>query len=228
MADSIDSRECPENEKSKINPFDRSTWSEEEIFYFSYVDRTLRKLGNVSINNGKPIHAVYLIAKLLEHARKRVRLFSGRLTRIDQATGVKIYADPNVAEAAKCFLKKSGSRFTVILESDIDVDEGRSHEDHPLVKSLVQDTEGLAGKFELHKASSRALEFLSKNGCLNHLMIMDEQAYRVETRRDDLKAEVNFGDSRSAKILADLFDNYILPDSEEIPTPGRGGSLGEN
>ena len=213
MADSIDPRECPENDKSKINPFDRSTWSEDEIFYFDYVDRRLRTLGNARINNGKPIHAVYLIAKLLEHARQRVRLFSGRLTRIDQKTGVEIYADPNVAKAAKCFLKKSDSRFTVILENRID---GGSHKDHPLVKAL-QNTEGLVGRFELRQASSEALNFLLQNGCRNHLMIMDEQAYRIETGEDDaLKAEVNFGDSKSAKILADLFDNHILRESTEL------------
>ena len=61
--------------KGNINPFDRKTWTPEEKLYFEYVDKMVSSGMNVGISNGKPIHAVYLLASFLKHASHSVRLF---------------------------------------------------------------------------------------------------------------------------------------------------------
>ena len=200
-----------------VNPFDPDTWTEEERFYFEYVDEKLDAKENVGISNGKPIHAVYLIEGFLSRATQQVRLFSGKLSRTSES-GTPIYADPHVAAAALKFLSKEGSRLTVVLEKDIDVEAEQSVEDHPLVNEILaaKERNEVAGTFELCQISDEALQFLDRHEVHNHLMILDEQAYRIETDLEEFKAHVNFGDTKSAGILANLFDKCIHPGSKTL------------
>lgn len=48
-----------------LDPFDSSTWTEDERYYFETVEEVLEGRENIIISNGKPEHAVYLIRKFL-------------------------------------------------------------------------------------------------------------------------------------------------------------------
>lgn len=200
-----------------VKPFDSETWTEEEQFYFEYIDEKLDAKENVGISNGKPIHAVYLIEGFLRRATQQIRLFSGKLSRTSES-GTPIYADPHVADAALKFLSKEGSQLTVVLEKDIDVELGQSVKDHPLVDEILtaKERNEVAGTFELCKISDEALQFLDRHEVHNHLMILDERAYRIETDLEEFKAYVNFGDTKSAGILANLFDKCIHSGSKTL------------
>ena len=202
-----------------VNPFDPNTWTEEERFYFEYVDKKLKAKENVGISNGKPIHAVYLIERFLRQATQQVRLFSGKLSRAAES-GTQIYADPHVAAAALKFLSKEDSRLTVVLEKDIDVAPRQSVKDHPLVNEILtaKERNEVAGTFELCKIDNDQLDFLNKQKANSHFMVLDKRAYRIETdpNPEKLTAYVNFGDTKSAGILADLFDKCINFRSENL------------
>ena len=131
---------------------------------------------------------------------------------------LQIYGNPHVATAAETLLSKPDSRITVVLEGDIDVDEGQSVRDHPLVSSILSqiDSGELKGAFEVRKLGERRLRWLRRKGICHHLMVMDEQAYRLETDTSSMKAHVNFGDVKNARMLAHLFDRFISRDSQQL------------
>ena len=150
-------------------------------------------------------------------ATQQIRLFSGKLSRTSES-GTPIYADPHVTAAALEFLSKEGSQLTVVLEKNIDVEPGQSVEDHPLVNKILtaKERNEVAGTFELCKISDEALQFLDRHDVHNHLMVLDERAYRIETDPEEFKAYVNFGATKSASILANLFDKCIHRDSKKL------------
>ena len=188
--------------------------------YFERVDELADAGANVAFSNSKGIYAVGLIAKLLNRAQHKVRLFSGRLTRQDPSSDVLLYGDPRVASAAQGLLQKDRSEFIVVLEHELDVASGMTRAGHPLIKALVSAREEgkLSGTFELRKAASGAIQFLRERDCRNHMMIVDREAYRIETDGKHLRAHVNFRDERACAVLSRLFDEYILPGSELLET----------
>ena len=209
-----------EDEDAEVDPFDPETWTEVERLYFEYVDEMLSSRVNVGISNGKPSHAVYLLAAFLRNASRSVRLFSGAMKRKTTDGNLGIYDNRHVSEAAEILLSQPDSRLIVVLENDIDVDDRQEVKDHPLVRSIMnlQKSGKLEGLFEVRKIMSDRLEWLRAKGICYHLMLMDEQAYRLETDPESMKAQVNFGDPKTAQILANLFDRFICRDSEKLLT----------
>lgn len=201
-----------------VDPFDSKTWTDDERFYFEYVDEMLASGSDIGISNGKPIHAVYLLASFLSHASRAVRLFSGTMSRKTTGGDLEIYGNSHVAEAAEVLLSRPSSTMTIVLEKNIDVDEGQSAEDHPLVSSIknLKESGRLKGRFEVRKITDERLNWLREKEICHHLMVMDEKAYRLETDTDFMKAYVNFGDAKNARMLADLFDKFISRDSEPL------------
>ena len=188
--------------------------------YFEHVDKLYDSGGNVAFSNSKGIYAVGLITRLLNRAQHEVRLFSGWLTRQDPSSEVPLYGDRCVVAAAQGFLQKDRSKFIVVLEHELDVDSGMKRAGHPLIKALVsaRDEGKLSGTFELRKAANGAIRFLRERDSLKHMMVVDRQAYRIETDGKHLRAHVNFGDEQSCAVLSQLFDEYILAGSELLET----------
>lgn len=202
---------------TKLDPFDPQTWSEQESRYFGEVDAALAAGSDLLISNGKPEHAVYLVEKFLAHAKKSVRLFSGRLSRA--VGGVEVYGSPEVGEAADKLLTNLGA-LQIVLEHDIDVDEGAAWAAHPLVriKDRLEKEGRLTGHLEIRQASEESLAHLRRFNFLNHWMVMDDSAYRLETDARKATAHVNFGDAEMAGMLAHIFDR-LFKDATPLPSP---------
>ena len=199
-----------------INAFDSATWPEEEEFYFDYVDAMLRKRRDILISNGRPLHAVYLLNAFFRNAKKTIRLFSGSLSRtadaFEQDKGMPIYSDPYIINAVRTFLSSSKSNLKIVLENDIDVEHGASARSHPLVGAVLDLKEkGLVhGEFHLRRINPDTLRRLRAGNFCQHLMIMDDWAYRLETDASQARAHVNFGDRGMTGLLSGFFDEIIL------------------
>ena len=123
-----------------LTSIERATATPEEMSrptYYQIVDQAFQSERTRFISNGRPEHAAYLMEKFFAEAKSSVCLFSGHLSRV--VGGVEVYSSKEVINAAKSFLRRSGSKLDIILAGDIDVDEGESAEDHPLLKGLLHE-----------------------------------------------------------------------------------------
>ena len=199
-----------------LNPFDATTWSEAERIYFGEVDRAFAASEDISISNGRPEHAIYLIHKFLTHARSVVRLFTGSLSR--NHNGVVAYANPHITHAVRTFLARPASQLLVVAQKDIDVDEGESPEDHPLVLAAkeAERTGQLRGVLELSRASPDAIKALRVGNVLHHFMLMDKRAFRLETDPHQATAFVNFGDQSTVDVLTSIFDDLLCSGATKL------------
>ena len=201
-----------------LDPFDPGTWSERERTYFEKVDSALALATNLLFSNGLPAHAVYLIERFFANAKKRVRLFSGNLRRT--VGGVDVYGNPRVAKAVEKMLT-GGVSLQIVLHSAIDVDVNETWIDHPLVRIAdhLKKAGGVSGSLDIRQSSRDSIEHLRKYKFLNHWMVMDRTAYRLETDIRKAKAHVNFGDREMASALADIFDNVLFRSAEPLMRP---------
>lgn len=204
-----------ENTQSNMNAFDKDSWTEDEKFYFGYVDQLVSARTDKRISNGRPLHAIYLIHAFLRNAVREVCLFSGSLRRIipdGVDEGTLIYSDPNILSAVKGFLSQEGSHLKIVLERDIDINLGSKVESHPLIATILKmkSENNLVGSFEIRQADKEQLTFLRANDFCHHMMVMDDQVYRLETDHDQAKAYVNFGDKGTATALSKIFDDILF------------------
>ena len=196
-----------------LDPFNENTWSDIEKLYFVRVDKFFaRKVGD-QFTNGNAAHAVYLITKFFEEAANEVRIFSGSLTR-RASNGVQIYENPNLIGAVEDFLRRGGE-LRIVVQNEID---GGMYE-HPLVKDFLN-----KDRYRLVRASERAISFLKEQKFLHHMMVMDEDAWRLETRTRldgdgslrSVEAIVSAFDKKSANSLKTLFDTVLLRDGKAL------------
>lgn len=180
----------------------------DSLDYYSLLDAALENKTDAVLSNGRPEHARFIIQRFLEHAKGTVRLFTGQLKRT--FNGVQIYEDKTIRKVAKEFLGREGTRLAILLQNDIDVEEGEA-ENHPLVKDILEAAQRheLKGTLEIRKASDNDVEWLCTSDFPYHWMVMDEEAYRLETECEQAKASVNFGDPKMAEALAKLFDRIF-------------------
>lgn len=183
--------------------------SQDEQTYFRIIDDAVRSQDPSVFSNGLPAHAIYLIYKLLDSANKRVRIYTGSLKRSLEGN-LGAYADPTIIKTAIRFLQDPNSELCVVIADDLDVNEGDSPADHPFVNGIQASR--AYGRFTLLR------ERQSEPNYREHLLIMDDQAVRVETDTENVKALVSFGDKKIASLANRLFEN-ILERSEPIVKP---------
>ena len=191
-----------------LDPFDPGTWSGTERAYFERVDQAIEQQANLLFSNGLPEHAVYLIEKFFINAKEKVRLFSGCLSRT--IGRVEVYGNARIASAVQKMMAE-GVSLQIVLQETIDVGTNESWIDHPLVRvenSMTKD--GKRGSLDIRQASAGAIEQLKRHKFLNHWMVMDRTAYRLETDVRKAAAHVNFGDVDMAGVLADIFDDVLF------------------
>ena len=174
-----------------------------EQLYFGMIDRAIEKKENVNISNGEPAHAVYLLNKFLSTADRVLNIHAGALSRqVEDENGAKdvmAYADPQLAESAIAFLQKENSKLSVVLADDIDVEEGQGVLDHPLI-AAISEAEGLKGTLAVARARPEDCESFPY-----HFLVMDGEAWRLETEPEKAIAMVNFGDQEFAEKLDGWF-----------------------
>ena len=184
--------------------FDVNARSEAQAIYCDVVDEFFARGADENVSNGKPEHAAYLIYKFLTNGTRSIKLFSGSLKQ--ETSEVAIYRDPQIVDAARAFLHRSGTSLQVALENDLDTRDGEAH---PLVAAVKQDQDaGLVhGDFNIRKVPERILNRLREVGYPYHFLVMDERAYRLETDKEAARATANFGDRTYARALSGLFDD---------------------
>ena len=189
-----------------LDPFDPSTWGDDEKLYFNQIDLALEESLNLPLSNGKPAHAVYLIDMLLRNATKNIRLYSGNLRQVWD--DIDVYRHEVILDAVSVLLKRGADLF-ITLEEDID---GGSVMEHPLVRSAFKwNDEGLMkGLLDIRQADQSSIAYLEERDFNHHWMVMDEQAYRLEADTGDIKAHVNFGDEVVGEALTKIFDRRLF------------------
>ena len=199
-----------------VDPFDRNTWNEDERLYFEHVDKALEFSMNKVISNGRVEHAAYIIYKLLISAQWKVRIFSGRLSRT--YNGFNVYSNDQIIKAIGKFLSLPGSELTIVLEHELDIEPHETITDHPVIHVVnkAKQTGRLRGKLEIRQASEEATNFLREKDYSNHWMLMDNEAYRLETNTEQAGAHVNFADAKTAGALAIIFDNLLYQRGHEL------------
>ena len=172
-------------------------------FYVALVNRCAAQRLNRDIANGSSKHAVVLISKLFEIAKKEVLLVTGRLTEISQRDGVPIYADAGVIAKAKEFLRRDGSRLSIIAQSG-DIQNGVQNR---FLASITSDGDR-RGQVTVYLPRQTALDDTSP-----HFMLSDKSAYRFETGADALPANesitavANFGNEGNAREFSEMFED---------------------
>lgn len=203
----------PETQRdTALDPFNENTWPQKEKLYFENANELLRSGDEGWIANGRPEHAVFLIAGFFDHAKEKVRLFSGSLTRNEELRNFDIYANQGVIDALIRFLSKDGKECHIILEKELDLDEKGQH---PLIEAVKRLTNkgNMKGKFRIAKAKENTLKCINKYNIGQHFMLMDTSALRLETNQERVKAHVTFGESNGSKVAADLFDKILVHES---------------
>ena len=198
-----------------LDPFDATTWDEDQAWYFNGIDKALREGRDLNISNGKTEHAVFLIQRFLANASSVIRLLSGCL-RQKSREGVDIYSNPHVLDAAKRALG-SGVKVVVVLQAEMDAEDGQAVK-HPLVRSALelQRGGGLTGALAVFRATDRSMDWLREAELQYHWMTMDDRAYRLETEIEKAKALVNFGKPKTVASLNAVFDRTLLIDATPV------------
>ncbi len=191
----------------------------EDQDYYRNVDRCVSEKLDQPISNALPAHACYLMTKMFQTAHKRIRLYSGSLERrvkescaldgepkgaAGSADLVDVYADKGLLAAVRDFVGNRSGDLSIIVEKGVD----GGVETHPLI-SLIAEMKGdgsLRGNVEVKLLGEQYAGAIE-----NHFMVMDDTAYRFEFDHNPCRAQANFGDPKTAKSLAEVFDEYLFP-----------------
>ncbi len=113
-----------------------------------------------------------------------------------------VYGSPSIIDAARHLLRKPGAKLSVVVEDALDLDEGQEAADHPLIAAIQMEADRgwMRGEFEV-----KVLE--ANDPFESHFIVMDHQAYRIETDDDQARAVVNFGNSETAELAAKVFES---------------------
>lgn len=176
----------------------------EEQQYYKSIDECAALATNQMIENSLPVHAKYLMTKMLSYANNRIRLFSGTLCQ-QKADGSghdeQIYGSEELIAAAIDFLSRGKNDLCILVEHDID----GGVDSHPLIQAFKTMT---LRKGTVEVRCLKDVELGNKR--IPHFMIMDERAYRIEYDDKETKALANFGDFSRAKQWADYFDKTLF------------------
>lgn len=194
----------------------------EQQVYAELVDKLSFGRENKEISNGKPEHAVYLIARLFAVARSKVRLYSDHLKHAahivpsdESSKKIDIYGAHEVISNAANFLLKEGTSLEIVVENDL-----ANLATHPLVKALqkVQESGGFSNKVHIKKLTEEAHQALITAKFDYHFMVADDNAYRIETDENPInfKARANFNDTEYGSGLVRMFDSFHFENSKEV------------
>ncbi len=177
----------------------------EDREYYRNIDECAALGINRIISNGCPEHATYLMTKMLERARARIRLFSGALR--DEVDGVPVYGSRDLIRAACGFLCAASRRIEIVVQNDpSDLDA------HVFIRAIreAKDIGTIKGSLVVRKAGASAASFDQ------HFMVADNRAYRLETGGPEVRATANFEDPEFARTLIDAFDGRLFGSGTDL------------
>lgn len=166
-----------------------------EKLYRQMIDAAAESGERKIISNKDPRHAAYLVETFFKRAKRHVRIYTSRLAR--KIGSEQVYASPQLIDEARAMLAKDGSQVSIIVQDDLDVDEGMKVIDHPLIAALSH-----------ADARLRVFQYDAERQ-FDDFAVMDESAYRAEIDGDKATAIANFGNPEFASLLAQLFDSMV-------------------
>ena len=187
----------------------------EERLYREMVDEAFAHDLDKSFSNGKSAHAIYLIEKFFSHAQSTIRLYSGTLARHwkeDDGGKIKIYASSNLIGSVLTFLRKDDTRLDIVVDQAIDVEDGDSVGDHPLLKAIGTAEPPIRGTVRVFV--DRRYEPPEDVPRAPHFMVIDRKGFRIETDPDKAEASANVNDVPLAIRIANFFDRALVAERE--------------
>ena len=185
-----------------IDFFDDDAPEQADRIYLSSVDECAAGRKDKFLSNRTTGHARYILAKILQTAQSEVRLWTNGMPR--EKNGEPMYASVELIQAAKSFLDRPGTVFSIIVNGAFDVDAGQSPQDHPFLHAIWRHEQAETKTRVCHLNPSDPENVLDVRG----FAVMDKTGYRAETK-DDSSAVVNFGDRAVAESLAETFDSVM-------------------
>lgn len=205
---SIEILDGHDHEYKHFSPFDEKAWTQEQREFVKSVDMAMWGSDSIELENDGNFHALYLIYKFFVCAEKEMRIFSGEL-RCCASEGspnadMKIYEDEHIIDAVEAFLSDKGTSLKIVVERE----PFGGIELHPLVQRLTElsKANALRGNCKIvqfDKAKSGSDESLP----LDHMVIMDRTACRLETDDSRARAVVSFNDEAKAKGMIGAFNS---------------------
>lgn len=171
--------------------------------YYATIDRCAENEENFIIQNSAPTHASYLIKTFFKHAKSNVDIFTGKLY-------PNVFDDADLIKEAVAFLNSNDKKLRIAYQdAEIAPEEILSRK---FIKAILAESQK-KGTLEIYCAKD-------VDPKINHFAVMDRTAFRFELEHSmtSPKAQANFGDKKSAEILARVFDSVVLANSAPIPT----------
>ena len=151
----------------------------------TYADRlesALKSQGPFQTYNRDILHAAEIIVACFRHAERKVCLLSNKLDR-------NLYGDERLLDAIRLFLKKDGTEFHILVETEIDAR-------HPI--RMLAD-EGYAPKMTIRVVPPKLKEKYPFN-----FMTVDDFGYRFEYNREVYEAIASFHEEKGKKMVNSL------------------------
>lgn len=188
--------------------------TQEEREYYQTIDRCARNADDQYISNALPDHAVYLMAKLISLASKKVFLYTGRLKMEVSATcgegeiiTTPVYNAPKIHDALLSFLCRADKKAIIHILVEKEIDGGENNPIFKILQNAINSSKSEAS------IQIRSLDPKSRDEDVidNHFLVVDDRAYRLELDHDPCKAVANFGDVSGAKKLSEYFKTVLFP-----------------
>ena len=160
--------------------------------YRARVELLARNRAGDPIYNGSTEHAVIVVEAMFAHARKRMRILSGKLN-------ARVYSPDEVIGQARLFLADPSHQVQILLEDD------SALKDNPFYEEF-SDQENV--KFKKVPEDFQVLYDF-------HVLVMDDDSYRFESDKTEHAAIAAFGDKDGAMNLGGMYD-YLWNNSEEL------------
>lgn len=176
-----------------------------DAFYRRMIDEAAESRAQRTISNRDPRHAAYLIQTFFRAASGHVRIYTSCLAR--KVGAEDVYASPELIKNAKALLSKEGARVSVIVQDDLDLDDGMRPSDHPFIAALSAPLIGAS--FWKYAGERKFGDFA----------VMDESGYRAEMDGEKATAIANFGDPQFASLLVRLFDSMAASEDCRVLIP---------
>lgn len=167
--------------------------------YYEIIDWCAEYGENFEISNTDMAHASYLIKTLFKYAKSEVCIFSGQMFE-------GVFGNEDLQNEARKFLMMNGDCKLKIAYQEVvpkeNILEGK------FLRNILSDKER-KGSVEVWDASG----IFPTDGY--HFTVMDKKAFRFETNHKTRNAKANFGDSKTAENLAEVF-NVISSKSPKV------------
>ena len=155
--------------------------------YKAYVEGMAINPRNEVFFNSGPIHASIVMSRIFKYAQVNICIYSGGFTGA-------VSNDEDYLKYMESFLKKDG-RLKIVVEKDL------SHDENCRVYELLR---RYKSKVDIKKTTARVISIETKKPL--HFTVSGNNMMRLETGTDDYTAEVNFGDTKNAPRLRQMFD----------------------